>query len=291
MVAHDAPAAPGPEPTPGLIRINGQEGTGTYFQTGLEIDGTLTYDGVTEPVVGSIGHIDRQWFPLYAGAVHGPVRPRPRTRLGQHPPRRRLHPQPVAPVLPTQPATPSRTSAGRPGSSRATESTEFAPDITVTPTSFVKWPVERRQRAFAPPAPNRYLMSAHVIDVPSWDLHLVGSPITIAPAHGLPVEYMSGPVNYAGTIAGQPINGFGMSERTTALYKKWELVDVLDVTVTNLPDGAFQPAARHASTMQNDGRPAGCSRRHRRQRRPRTRSSPLNSLRRSRHWQRASRRS
>ena len=28
MVAHDAPAAPGPGPTPGLIRINGQDGTG-----------------------------------------------------------------------------------------------------------------------------------------------------------------------------------------------------------------------------------------------------------------------
>ena len=161
-----------------------------------------------------------------------------------------------------------------------TESTEFAPDLTVTPTSFVKWP-SNVVNGFAPPAPNRYLMSAHVIDVPSWDLHLVGTPITIAPAHGLPVEYMSGPVNYTGTIAGQPINGFGMSEHTAALYRKWELVDVLDVTVNNLADGASNPAARHAprcrrwsASWTQPSTPATP--------RPPTRSSPPNSLPRSR---------
>ena len=248
MVAHDAPAAPGPEPTPGLIRINGQEGTGSYFQTGLEIDGTITYDGVTEPVAGSIGHIDRQWFPLYAGAMMGPDARDHGHDWGS------IHLEDDSTLSlwrqyyrPNHNAVEDFTGATRffPG----TESTEFAPDITVTPTSFVKWP-SNVPNGFAPPAPNRYLMSAHVIDVPSWDLHLVGSPITIAPAHGLPVEYMSGPVNYAGTIAGEPINGFGMSERTTALYKKWELVDVLDVTVTNLADAAFQPGGTTHGEMQ-----------------------------------------
>ncbi|HKY15446.1 MAG TPA: hypothetical protein VJM33_11025 [Microthrixaceae bacterium] len=244
MVAHEAPAAPGPGPTPGIITINGQGGTGTYFQTGLEISGTLTYDGVTEPVHGTIGHIDRQWFPQYAGAYMGTYA--------------RDHGHDWGSVHLDDNSTLSLwRQYFRPlgnevedfsGATRffpGTESTEFAPDLTVTPTSFVKWPGSVNT-AFAPPAPNRYLMSAHVIDVPSWDLHLAGSPITIAPAHGLPVEYMSGPVNYAGTIAGQPINGFGMSERTMALYRKWELVDVLDVTLANLPDGAFGGVTRAA---------------------------------------------
>jgi hypothetical protein len=91
----------------------------------------------------------------------------------------------------------------------------------------------------APPSPNRYLTSGHLLDVAAWDLHLVATPITAVPAHGLPVEYMSGPANFVGTVGGQPITGFGMSERTAALYRQWELVDVVGVTVTNLPPEAF----------------------------------------------------
>jgi len=239
MVGQEAPAAPGPGPDKGIIRINGQEDTGSYFQTGLAISGTLTYGGVTEPVVGNIGHIDRQWFPQYAGA-----------RMGLY---SRDHGHDWGSVhlddgttldLWAQYYRPARNSPEDfTGATRffpSTGSTDFAPDIVVTPTSYVKWP-SSVPSSFAPPAPNRYLVSGHRIDVESWDIHLVGTPITIAPAHGLPVEYMSGPVDYTGTVEGQLITGFGEAEHTEALYRKWELVDVLDVTLENLPDDTFPP--------------------------------------------------
>ena len=48
-------------------------------------------------------------------------------------------------------------------------------------------------------------------------------------------------MNYSGTLAGQTITGFGPAEHTAALYRKWELADIAAVTVTNLPEEAFQP--------------------------------------------------
>lgn len=92
--------------------------------------------------------------------------------------------------------------------------------------------------------------ASHTFEVPEWDLQMTGAPITPAPAHGLPVEYMTGPMNYTGTLAGQPITGFGSFERTLALYRKWELVQVLRVTVDNLPPAAFQPGGATLAELQ-----------------------------------------
>jgi len=111
--------------------------------------------------------------------------------------------------------------------------------MTETITSYVKYPATFN--TFIPPvSPNRYMPSAHSFEIPGWDLQLSGVPITPVPVHGLPIEYMSGPMNYHGTLGGQPITAFGSYERSLALYRKWELVEVLRVTVTNLPPSAFQ---------------------------------------------------
>jgi hypothetical protein len=42
-----------------------------------------------------------------------------------------------------------------------------------------------------------------------------------APAHALPVEYMEGPFLFEGTVGGEPVRGFGISERSLALYRDW----------------------------------------------------------------------
>ena len=62
---------------------------------------------------------------------------------------------------------------------------------------------------------------------PSLGLELAGTPLVPVPAHALPVEYMEGPFHFVGTMHGQPVQGFGISERSLALYRDWELVDVL----------------------------------------------------------------
>lgn len=55
-----------------------------------------------------------------------------------------------------------------------------------------------------------------------------------APAHGLPIEYMEGPYRYRGTLWGKPVSGFAFNERSLALYRDWELVEVLTTTVSNM---------------------------------------------------------
>jgi hypothetical protein len=45
---------------------------------------------------------------------------------------------------------------------------------------------------------------------------------------------MEGPYRYRGTLWGKPVTGFAFNERSLALYRDWELVEVLATTVANL---------------------------------------------------------
>ena len=38
---------------------------------------------------------------------------------------------------------------------------------------------------------------------------------------------MEGPYRYHGTLRGEPVSGFAFYERSLALYRDWELADVL----------------------------------------------------------------
>jgi hypothetical protein len=42
---------------------------------------------------------------------------------------------------------------------------------------------------------------------------------------------MEGPYRYRGTMGGRPVTGFGIAEATNAMYRDWELVDVLATQV------------------------------------------------------------
>jgi hypothetical protein len=39
---------------------------------------------------------------------------------------------------------------------------------------------------------------------------------------------MAGPFRYQGTYRGEPVSGFAFYERSMALYRDWELADVLE---------------------------------------------------------------
>ncbi len=119
---------------------------------------------------------------------------------------------------------------------------ECAEDVEVTISSYVKWPNSVRPLV-RPPAPARYMPDRHRITSATLQLDLVGEPLVPAPAHGLPIEYMEGPYRYRGTLRGKPVTGFAFNERSLALYRDWELVQVLTTTVANL-----EPADRDLQT-------------------------------------------
>ena len=62
-----APTPVGASTYNGKIVCFGQSDTYSYFQTGMAMTGTLRWGDVVEQVSGSGGHVDRQWFPKYAG--------------------------------------------------------------------------------------------------------------------------------------------------------------------------------------------------------------------------------
>jgi hypothetical protein len=86
-------------------------------------------------------------------------------------------------------------------------------------------------------------------------LDLVGEPLVAAPAHSLPIEYMEGPYRYLGTLRGDPVSGFAFNEPSLALYRDWELIEVLVTTVANgEPDADLQAAVAGVVPMVASGR-------------------------------------
>ena len=211
----------------------GQSDTYSYFQTGMAMTGTLRWGDVVEQVSGSAGHVDRQWFPKYAGGGGTGGDPRARSHEwrtinfdnGVDMSIWRQFDRTNGNAL--QPFTGITTSY--PDSSQPPECAE---DIEVAVTSYVRWP-ESVRPLVRPPAPARYMPDRHRITCATIQLDIVGEPLVPAPAHGLPIEYMEGPYRYRGTLNGQPVSGFAFNERSLALYRDWELVDVLAATVRN----------------------------------------------------------
>jgi CrtC N-terminal lipocalin domain len=261
----DLTVTPTRAPTPlgaaaynGKIACFGQDDTYSYFQTGMMMTGTLRWGEAEERVSGTSGHVDRQWFPKYAGGGTG------------EPPRTRSHEwrtinfdngvdmsiwrqflRTEGNVL--QPFTGITTS--HPDAARPPECVE---DFDVTISSYVRWP-ESIRCLIRPPAPARYMPDRHRITCAALQLDVVGEPLVAAPAHGLPIEYMEGPYRYRGTLAGQPVTAFAFNERSIALYRDWELVQVLATTLANAapaesPDPQLQAAADRLPQLLASGR-------------------------------------
>jgi predicted secreted hydrolase len=229
-----APTPVGASTYDGKIVCFGQAGTYSYFQTGLAMTGTLRWGELTEQVSGTAGHVDRQWFPRYAGG--GGTGEAPRTR--SHEWRTinfdngvdlsiwRQFDRTNGNAL--QPFTGVTTSSPDPAAAP-----QCAEDVDVVVSSYVKWPNSVRP-LLRPPVLARWMPDRHRITCPTIQLDITGEPLVAAPAHGLPIEYMEGPYRYRGTMWGEPVNGFAFNERSLALYRDWELIEVLATTVTNL---------------------------------------------------------
>ncbi|MGZ4583214.1 MAG: secreted hydrolase [Mycobacterium sp.] len=230
----------------GKIVCFGQSDTYSYFQTGMAMTGTLRWGDVVEQVSGSGGHVDRQWFPKYAGGGgSGGSGGDPRAR--SHEWRtinfdngvdlsiwRQFDRRNGNALQPFTGVTASYPDPSQPP--------QCAEDVEVTISSYVRWP--DAVRPLVPPAAAaRYMPDRHRITCATMQLEITGEPLVAAPAHGLPIEYMEGPYRYRGTLWGEPVTAFAFNERSLALYRDWELVEVLATTVANA-----EPADRELQT-------------------------------------------
>lgn len=240
-----APTPVGASTYNGKIACFGQPDTYSYFQTGMAMTGTLRWGATVEQVAGSGGHIDRQWFPSYAGGGGSGGDPRARSHewrtisfdngvdvsiWRQFDRTNRNELQPFTGVTASYP-DPS-------------QPPQCAEDVEVTVSSYVRWP-ESVRPLVRPVASARYMPDRHRITCATMQLDIIGEPLVAAPAHGLPIEYMEGPYRYQGTLWGRPVTGFAFNERSLALYRDWELVEVLATTVANA--GRVSPELRAAA--------------------------------------------
>jgi predicted secreted hydrolase len=215
----------------GKIICFGQHDTYSYFQTGMAMSGTLCWGELDEQVRGTAGHVDRQWFPKYAGGGGTGGDPRSRShewrtinldngvdlsiwRQFDRMDRNALQPFSGLTASYPDPAMPP----------------ECAEDVEVSVTSYVRWPDAIRP-LLPPLRPARFMPDRHRLRCPTLQLDLIGEPLVAAPAHGLPIEYMEGPYRYHGTLRGERVSGFAFYERSLALYRDWELIDVLAAAV------------------------------------------------------------
>jgi predicted secreted hydrolase len=210
----------------GKIACFGQDDTYSYFQTRMEMTGTLGWGSAQQSVTGSAGHVDRQWFPLVAngGGTAGDVRARAHEW-------RTINLDNGVDLNIWRQFDRTNNNALQPFSGATTSSPvsdpEYADDIEVTVSSYVRWP--ESVRPLVPPlSAVRYMPDRHSLTSRKLDLELTGEPLVAAPAHALPIEYMEGPYRYQGTMGGKPVSGFAFYERSLALYRDWELAQIAE---------------------------------------------------------------
>jgi predicted secreted hydrolase len=211
----------------GKVECFGQPGTYSYFQTGMTMRGSLSWGSLSERVSGNAGHVDRQWFPLVAnaGGPDGDIRWRAHEW-------RTINLDNGVDLSVWRQFDRTDHNALQPFSGATTCSPdagvdpEYADDVEVSVDSYVRWP-ESVRTLVRPPAAARYMPDRHRLTSRTLALDLIGEPLVAAPAHALPLEYMEGPYHYRGTLRGEPVSGFAFYERSLALYRDWELVDVL----------------------------------------------------------------
>jgi hypothetical protein len=220
----------------------------------MAMTGTLRWGAIEETVAGDAGHVDRQWFPKYAAAGGPGGDPRSCSHewrtinldngvdlsiWRQFDRTDHNAPQPFSAAT-TSPADP----LAKP---------ECVEDIEVSIFDYVRWP-ESINTLVPPPSAARYMPDRHRLTSRQLDLDLTGEPLVPAPAHGLPIDYMEGPYLYRGTMSGKPVSGFGFFERTLAMHRDWELVDVLATTVATLGLGDLTSMADEVRGLIDSGR-------------------------------------
>ena len=230
-----APTPVGASTYNGKMVCFGQTDTYSYFQTGMAMTGTLRWGEVVEQVSGTAG--------AHRPAVVSEIRrrrrnrgrpARPVARMAHDQFRQRRRPEHLAPVRPHE---------------RQCAATVY----------------RRRRVSYPDPAPaagvrrRRRRRGQQLREMAELD-PAAGAPARCRPVHGRsspdhlrhtatgrrrraagagagarPADRIhGGPYRYRGTLRGEPVSGFAFNERSLALYRDWELVEVLATTVASI---------------------------------------------------------
>eukprot|EP01087_Luapelamoeba_hula_P007752 TRINITY_DN1901_c0_g3_i1.p1 TRINITY_DN1901_c0_g3~~TRINITY_DN1901_c0_g3_i1.p1 ORF type:complete len:497 (-),score=41.35 TRINITY_DN1901_c0_g3_i1:85-1575(-) len=246
-----SPVAYGASTLRGFFEFYGQPNTLSYFQTAPEVNGSITYNGITERVTGTVGHFDRQIFPLYTGIAT------PTGRQHSHE-WRQIHLSNGVDLAiwrqfdrvnnNTVIETTGVTTA--PNGSANPQWVDGLPnDLTVEYISYSKYPRNIFITLLPPPSANMWLPSEHIVRSQALQMELRCVYINDTPAVTLPVEYYEGPATWTGTYNGENVTGIGVFESTLALYRDYELANVLYDSVSHLPDEAFVDVSHKQQTV------------------------------------------
>jgi hypothetical protein len=224
-----------PAPLGGEMMFLGAERTYSYFQSGLDMRGRLTWGDTAEDVSGTIGWIDRQWA-VDDFAIHQDwrsTRYRHEWRVMQfdngwdmscfH----QYHRHQRNAVVPW-----TGISAQGPAPQFELRATHRVEAILA---EFIRSPGVVRSRLMLTEGP-RYFPHRYQLRVPEWDMDVHAEPLVDAPAHQLPIEYWTGPVRIAGVLFGKPVSGVGFDERCRPWVRGFEIAGVLRLTVEHLGD-------------------------------------------------------
>ena len=244
------PVAVGADVYNGRITVLKQPDTFSYFQTGIQFDGVLSWGDFSEAVTGSVGHIDRQMFPRFSGATS----PSWDARDLSHEWRTYFLENGLD-------LSSWRQFDRLDGNSEYSYSgaTVYSPaggaryidDIVYENLSYIR--VEDHPVKPLLPARSKvlYYPSRHRLTSAALQLELEVEPIVHAPLLAFPVEYMHGPAWLRGSLAGEPIEGVGSFELTLHLYRDFELVTVLSDSVKHLPAAAILPESIPVADILN----------------------------------------
>lgn len=239
------PQAVGGPARNGRIRVMGQDGTGSYYQS-LGCRGTLRWGEVEETVsspVAGCGWLDRQWFPQYVGKYAGLVGQDFGHQwlqlaldngwefsLWRHFDRRENYAVVDFSGL---------TATDPDGRTNFFDASGQQPEVEVDVLTYFRDPGSSDPLIRNVLSEYRYLFDACRIRVPLLGLDVVSRPLVAAPGHRLPVYYFSGPIGLQGTMGSQAVAGYGFHERTLILWRPWQLLDVLCGSLRHLPDVAL----------------------------------------------------
>ncbi|HYD49679.1 MAG TPA: hypothetical protein VEB21_15090 [Terriglobales bacterium] len=235
LEAERPPAPLGGRELGGEVTFLGSRPVYSYFQSGLNMRGRISWGDHSEAVAGDVGWIDRQWSEVHP-STHQDRRNRRYRRewrmlqfdngwdmtcFHQY-----LRPQRNAPVPWTG------ISAQGPQSDFELRSTHR---VELTIPEYARDPgiIAPRRRVSNGPCyyPHRYQLA-----VPEWQMKVTSEPLVPAPAHDLPLEYWNGPVVIRGELFEQTVMGLGFDERTRPLVHDFELAEALRATIDHLPD-------------------------------------------------------
>lgn len=227
------PAPLGGRQLGGEMFFLGAPSTYSYFQSGLNMRGHLTWGEHDEDVEGTIGWIDRQWaegdFSQYQDWRSS--RYRNEWRVMQfddgwdmslfH----QYHRHAQSQIVPW-----SGMSAQGPGPQHEIRASHR---VELVIPEFIRSPGVVRGMQMLTDGP-RWFPHRYRVRIPEWEMDVWAESLAPAPAHALPIEYWTGPVRITGTLWGRPVNGLGFDERSRPWIHGWELAAALRLTVEHV---------------------------------------------------------